>query len=223
MSGTKGTKDCSQLVSKIPSSLIPISLCGRVLGFGIVGLSLSIHVSYTILLKNITPKKMASISTYALGLFEIVENILSLVDSPKTLYACARVNKMWSDDSLKRMWKGSVRDEKWRTPSMAVLRRMASVSLERLRWYLNAVRHLAIKNDDSVYIASSISNHLFYDTIFKSATPFSVAVDIGLPLMTEAFMTQLLQPKLRRLELCRGHFSDRFFDPIRVSTTAVHL
>ncbi len=163
---------------------------------------------------------MASISTYALGLLEILKNILRQVDSPKTLYACARVNKMWSEDALKRMWKGSDQDEKWYTPSTDILRRIASASPERLRWYLNAVRYLCLEKDDSFYISSSISDHLFYDILFASATPFSVSTTMDSP---EAFMTQLLQPKLRRLEVYEGHCSDSFLDAIRVSETVVQL
>lgn len=84
-----------------------------------------------------------------LGLVEILANVLNRVNSPAALAACARVNRLWFEEAIPMLWRGSIDstafDKAWRTPTIEKLCSLAVESPRRLRAYLGHVRHLYLK------------------------------------------------------------------------------
>ena len=75
---------------------------------------------------------------------ELVDLIIHHVESPSDLLNCACVNETWSMPALRRLYRGSMHDMRYRTPDIGSLNSLWVSSLERFARNMSFVKHLVI-------------------------------------------------------------------------------
>ena len=81
------------------------------------------------------------------SLFNVPEIFKAIIDSikdPSDVLNCALVNKEWNSMALKRLYKGSINDMRWRTPQVGFLNCLLTSSRERFAQCMNFVKHLVL-------------------------------------------------------------------------------
>ena len=75
---------------------------------------------------------------------EIVEAIIDCIKDPSDVLNCALVNKEWNSIALKRLYKGSINDMRWRTPQVSFLNCLLTSSRDRFAQCMSFVEHLVL-------------------------------------------------------------------------------
>lgn len=83
-------------------------------------------------------------SSQALDIPEVLELIIDRVDEPSDLLNCACVNAMWHRLALKKLYRGSMNDMRYSTPSLMYLNGLFTASRERFTQYMSYVEHLVV-------------------------------------------------------------------------------
>lgn len=85
------------------------------------------------------PSKMT-----ALALCEIVRNVLENLSDVSDLLACACVNKVWNEEALRILYRGSLTDTQFRSPDIESLNCLLVASRERFAFNMGFVKHLLL-------------------------------------------------------------------------------
>ena len=75
---------------------------------------------------------------------ELVKSIIDSLEDPADILKCAYVNRVWNTIALKRLYKGSLTDMRWRTPQIGYLNCLLTASRDRFAQYMSYVDHLAL-------------------------------------------------------------------------------
>lgn len=75
---------------------------------------------------------------------EIVESVMDHIDMVPDLLNCACVNGLWNIRALKRLYKGTLNDMKYRTPDVGSLNCLFVASRERFVQNTSFVKHLLL-------------------------------------------------------------------------------
>jgi hypothetical protein len=75
---------------------------------------------------------------------EIVELVMDHIDTVPDLLNCACVNNLWNVRALKRLYKGSLNDMRYRTPNVGSLNCLFVASRERFVQNMGFVKHLLL-------------------------------------------------------------------------------
>lgn len=82
--------------------------------------------------------------SHPLLLPEIVELVMDHIDTVPDLLNCACVNSLWNVRALKRLYKGSLNDMRYRTPNVGPLNCLFVASRERFVQNMGFVKHLLL-------------------------------------------------------------------------------
>lgn len=82
-----------------------------------------------------------------LGLCEIVRHILENLSDASDLLACACVNKLWNEEALRVLYRGSLTDMQFRSPDIESLNCLLVASRERFAFNMGFVKHLLLRPD----------------------------------------------------------------------------
>ena len=80
-----------------------------------------------------------------LALPELISRVIGHVEPPASLVNCACVNRAWNVAALRRLYRGSLNDMRYRTPDISSLSSLYVASRERFTQNMQFVRHLTIK------------------------------------------------------------------------------
>lgn len=75
---------------------------------------------------------------------EIVACVVDNICMGPDLLSCACVNSLWNKIALKRLYKGSLNDMRYRTPDISSLNCLYTASRERFTQNMNFVKHLLL-------------------------------------------------------------------------------
>jgi hypothetical protein len=75
---------------------------------------------------------------------EIVEYVVDNICMVPDLLSCACVNSLWNVIALKKLYKGSLNDMRYRTPDIGSLNCLFVASRERFTQNMNFVKHLLL-------------------------------------------------------------------------------
>jgi len=146
---------------------------------------------------------MRSISNYALGLPEILVNVLQhLVDEheildARSLFACLQVSKLWFEEATTVLWS----DE----PPIQAL----AAPLKDPQFFANKI--LALKVDLKDCTTKSVLSRFRFPRLVEVDFQSSEAEDDNQPVL------QCLQPRLKTLQFNQGSLSDDFLTELTVS------
>lgn len=152
-----------------------------------------------------------------LKLPEILLGVLRHVDNPATLVSCACVNRLWFQESIRWLWRGSplTRDDKWKTPDIRWLCRIARESPERLHDYVRRVSHLRIQHGR--FRASwEEMLPLWQLTIWNDARLLTIDVDLGSGHTRAENLKVLLGQDLRVWKHSYGSFRGELLESLQV-------
>ncbi len=124
-------------------------------------------------------------------LVELVASIFAQIDNPRSLVACAQVNKLWADEATRYISE--------RTPPPSAL--VALVDKDRLQIYTNKIRSLILHTGDRQHYA------LLSSVQFPRST--KLLMDDS-DFNDERHLRHYLQPSLRHLSMGGGHVSMLF-------------
>ncbi|RAO72709.1 uncharacterized protein BHQ10_008721 [Talaromyces amestolkiae] len=82
--------------------------------------------------------------TNPLLLPEVIETVMDHIDTVPDLLNCACVNKIWNIRALKRLYKGTLNDMRYRTPDIGSLNCLFVASRERFVRNMGFVKHLLL-------------------------------------------------------------------------------
>lgn len=89
---------------------------------------------------------------------ELVSIIISHVDAPIDLLHCACVNRIWNELAMRRLYRGSMHDKRFRTPDVGWLNSLYVASPERFTRNVRFIKHLLIAHGEN-----GAANRLFHD------------------------------------------------------------
>lgn len=75
---------------------------------------------------------------------ELASRIISYVDAPVDLLQCSCINSMWSTPALRKLYRGSMNDMRFRTPEIGWLNSLFVASRERFARNVGFIKHLTI-------------------------------------------------------------------------------
>lgn len=146
-------------------------------------------------------------STHALGIAEVVAQILESVNSRADLARCRRVNRLWHDESNPLLWEVA--------PSCSTL-----VKLHRngvLDKYLHHIRKQSI----IVRGTGSTAEIDLYDVmkagILVRMQTVALSIEVPSTFDLDPHVGSILQPSLRILQLPQRAYNNRVFQWVRVS------
>ena len=95
----------------------------------------------------------------ALRLQEIVGLIIDQLDEPADVLNCACVNSSWNQSALRRLYRGSMNDLRFRTPDIGSLNSLFVASRERFAHNMSFVKHLVLAPEATGQIETIPSGH----------------------------------------------------------------
>lgn len=79
-----------------------------------------------------------------LDIQELVESVVSFVQDPADLINCACINKIWRVIAMKKLYRGSINEMRYRTPALIHLHGLFVACPERFSEYMGFVHHLIL-------------------------------------------------------------------------------
>ena len=89
---------------------------------------------------------------------EIVEYVVDNICMVPDLLNCACVNSLWNSIALKRLYKGSMNDMRYRTPDIESLNSLLVASRERFTQNMSFVKHLLLAPETPTIDAAARPN-----------------------------------------------------------------
>ena len=80
----------------------------------------------------------------ALALSEIIHNVFENFSDTSDLLACACVNKLWNEEALRLLYRGSLADMQFRSPDIESLNCLLVASRQRFSFNMGFVKHLLL-------------------------------------------------------------------------------
>lgn len=133
--------------------------------------------------------------------------VLSLVDSPRTLFAVSRTRFAWYEDVAERLWFGSYADEPsdgephdpWRTPDLSQLKRALDEGTGSVLTRLSCIKHFQASNRKCLLDAREL--HEFWASdLFEHMKPHSIISHLTGQCIPPSALGKMLSPALIILE-----------------------
>lgn len=101
--------------------------------------------------KYVAKRRPGPSSLNPFGPQELLREVIRHLDEPKDVFACARVNSVFSGFAIERLYEGSDVNQKFRSPPIEAINRLMGVSRARYEFNFSWIKHLRIDSQTQLF------------------------------------------------------------------------